>query len=120
MSTYIARREDVGNVAESLRDVVAPDLAVSVAFSPEEVRESQRLRHAIFAEEMGARLETPEPGLDIDDYDPWCQHIIVRDRLTREVVASTRVLVDREARLAGGFYSETEFDIRRLLRSPGR
>ncbi|HEX7030987.1 MAG TPA: GNAT family N-acyltransferase [Gammaproteobacteria bacterium] len=120
MSTYIARREDVGNVAETLREAVAPELTVSIAFSPEEVRESQRLRYAVFAEEMGARLETPEPGLDIDDYDPWCQHVIVRDRLTRAVVASTRVLVDRDARLAGGFYSETEFDIGRLLRSPGR
>ncbi|HEX7048374.1 MAG TPA: GNAT family N-acyltransferase [Gammaproteobacteria bacterium] len=119
MSTYIARRESIEDVAGSLPEV-ASDLTVGLAFSPEEVRESQRLRYSIFAEEMGARLVTPERGLDIDDYDPWCQHVIVRDRLTREVVASTRVLVDRDARLAGGFYSETEFDIGNLLKTPGR
>lgn len=116
IASHIARSEDVtGNLPE-----VASELTVGLAFSPEEVRESQRLRYSVFAEEMKARLSTPEDGLDIDDYDPWCRHVIVRDRLTREVVASTRVLIDREARLAGGFYSETEFDIGNLLRSPGR
>jgi len=120
MTINIALRED--SVLSRLQPQAPQyqDLMVSLAFAPEEVRESQRLRHRIFAEEMGARLNTSEPGLDIDDFDPYCQHVIVRDQVTRQVVASTRVLLDTEARLAGGFYSESEFDIGRLRNEPGR
>lgn len=97
-----------------------PEFSVGLALTAAEVRESQRLRYRIFAEEMGARLDTSEPGLDVDAYDAYCRHLIVRDRATREVVASTRVLLDADARLAGGFYSQSEFDIEPLLSTSGR
>ena len=62
---------------------------VTMTNSPEAVREAQRLRYMVFVEEMGARLSTPEPGLDIEIYDPYCQHLLVRDADTEEVVAPT-------------------------------
>ena len=37
----------------------------------DEVREAQRLRHDIFAGEMGARLPRTEPGHDIDLFDDY-------------------------------------------------
>ena len=52
---------------------------VSLARHQDEVREAQRLRWQVFAEEMGARLDSPEPGLDIDLYDAHCEHLLVRD-----------------------------------------
>lgn len=119
MSTAVARLENAGDIPGTLPEL-ASDLTVGIAFSPGEVRESQRLRYSVFAEEMGARLPTSVQGLDIDDYDPWCQHVIVRDRMTREVIASTRVLVDREARLAGGFCAAKEFDFENFLSGAGR
>lgn len=96
------------------------ELSVSLALSVDDVRASQRLRYRIFAEEMGAKLHTSEPGLDVDAFDPYCQHLIVRNETTREVVASTRILLDAEARRAGGFYSESEFDLKPLLNTSGR
>lgn len=116
--TNMIDREAIGVV--SPQPAAIPEFSVSLAFTADEVRESQRLRYRIFAEEMRAKLDTPEPGLDIDAYDAYCRHIIVRDHVTREVVASTRVLLDADARLAGGFYSQSEFDIERLLATSGR
>lgn len=99
--------------------VIAQELAVSLAVTPQDVRDSQRLRYHVFADEMGAKLDCPLPGIDSDTFDPWCRHVIVRDRRTREVVASTRVLLDAEARLKGGFYSASEFDLGNLRRAAG-
>jgi putative hemolysin len=39
---------------------------VGLAVDDAEVAEAQRLRYRVFAEEMGARLPSSRPGLDID------------------------------------------------------
>lgn len=80
----------------------------------DEVRAAQRLRHQVFAEEMGARLDTPLPGHDIDRFDDYCEHLLVRDEATRHVVGTYRVLTPAQARRVGGTYSDTEFDLRPL------
>lgn len=53
------------------------------ASSEADVREAQRLRYRVFAQEMGARL-TPvqgaQIGLDIDRFDSYCDHLLVRAR----------------------------------------
>ncbi|NWG85946.1 MAG: GNAT family N-acetyltransferase [Hydrogenophilaceae bacterium] len=87
---------------------------VGMADSQQAVREAQRLRYKVFAEEMGARLNTPEPGLDIDLYDPYCQHLLVRDADTGEVVGTYRILSPIAAKRVGSFYTEQEFDLTRL------
>ncbi len=74
-----------------------------------DVRAAQRLRYRVFAGEMGAVLHTPEPGLDIDDYDAYCDHLVVRADSTGEVVGTYRMLSPDGARRAGGWYCETEF-----------
>ena len=78
-------REDYRLLAERK----APRLTVSFAQSEAEVREAQRLRYQVFAEEMGARLNTLEPGIDIDIFDSYCDHLLVRDHDTLEVVGTT-------------------------------
>jgi putative hemolysin len=87
---------------------------VSLARDQDDVRAAQRLRHQVFAGEMGARLEGPEPGLDIDAFDVYCDHILVREAETGEVVGTYRVLPPESAKVAGRLYSETEFDLTRL------
>jgi putative hemolysin len=89
-------------------------LAVEIARHLDEVREAQRLRYAVFAEEMGAKLTGPEPGVDEDRFDAYCDHLIVRDVGTGEVVGTYRILNPRAAEAAGGYYSEQEFDLARL------
>ncbi|MHB1231086.1 MAG: GNAT family N-acetyltransferase [Burkholderiales bacterium] len=91
-----------------------PHLSVSFARDEDEVREAQRLRYTVFSDEMGARLATREPGIDKDIFDPYCDHLLVRDNDTWEVVGTYRVLNPALARRIGGYYSETEFDLTRL------
>jgi putative hemolysin len=87
---------------------------MGLARSESEIREAQKLRWKIFAEELGARLRSPEPGVDRDMVDPYCEHLIVRDDECGEVVGTYRMLTGAQARRLGGFYSDDEFDLTRL------
>ena len=80
----------------------------------DEVRAAQQLRHAVFAGEMGARLNTPLAGHDVDLFDDYCEHLLVRDLASAQVVGTYRVLTPEQARRAGSTYSDTEFDLVRL------
>jgi putative hemolysin len=89
-------------------------IEVSWAKHQDEVREAQRLRHAVFAGEMGAVLAKTLPGHDVDLFDDFCEHLLVRDAATREVIGTYRVLTPAQARRVGSTYSDTEFDLTRL------
>ena len=89
-------------------------LEFNFASSADEVREAQRLRYKVFAEEMRARLPSREPGIDCDSFDPYCDHLLVRDTATNEVVGTYRVLSSAQAKRVGSLYSDEEFDLVRL------
>lgn len=97
-----------------------PALSVGLAHSPEEIEEAQRLRYRVFADEMGARLPTRTAGVDQDIYDPYCDHLVVRDEQSGEVVGTYRILSPQNARRIGGYYSENEFDLTRLQHLRGK
>ena len=87
---------------------------VSLAVDDSEIREAQRLRYAVFAEEMGARLPSVLAGHDVDLYDPFCDHLLVRELGSGEVVGTYRILPPDAAQCVGSYYSEQEFDLTRL------
>lgn len=89
----------------------APRYSFLVARDDAEIRAAQRLRHDVFAGEMGATLHSPEPGLDIDEFDQFCDHLVVRDDRTGQIVGTYRMLPPDRAAEAGRLYSETEFDL---------
>ncbi len=84
---------------------------MSWAHSLAQVREAQKLRHAVFAQEMGARLPTVVPGHDIDRFDEYCEHLLVRDNASGQVIGTYRLLTPAQAQRAGGTYSDGEFDL---------
>ena len=91
------------------------------AASLEDLRMAQRLRHRVFADEMGVQLPVPAgvpPGHDVDRFDDFCEHVLVcawpADDTAPRVVGTYRVLTPEAALRAGGCYSETEFDMGRL------
>jgi putative hemolysin len=103
------------------RSHVAPALQVVWARHLDDVRAAQRLRHQVFVDEMGARpapLVGAPAGHDIDLFDEFCEHLIVRTAPTSDepgaVVGTYRVLTPSAAQRAGSFYSDTEFDLTRL------
>jgi putative hemolysin len=107
------------------RQIISPSVhpgwqfATSWAASEADVRAAQRLRYAIFANEMGARLTPPPgtaPGLDADRFDAYCDHLLVHvidpDGLQApRLVGTYRVLNPDGARRAGGYYTDSEFDL---------
>jgi putative hemolysin len=88
-------------------------LQVTWARTEEELREAQRLRFRVFADEMGAHVAGPA-GLDVDSFDAYCDHLLVRDLDTLKVVGTYRVLPPHQAARIGRLYAESEFDLSRL------
>ncbi len=102
-------------------DAAAPGFDVAWARTEDEILEAQRLRHLVFADELGARLSPPlgaPAGHDIDLFDPFCEHLLVRapghGREPGPVIGTYRVLTPANARRVGGLYSDNEFDLTRL------
>ena len=101
-------------VATANLRLASPRLVLSMAATPDEVREVQRLRYKVFIENLGlSALATPD-GLDSDEFDAHCDHLIVRDTETLKVVGTYRLLNPAGARKLGRHYSENEFDLGRL------
>ena len=82
-----------------------------IAMDAAEVRAAQRLRHRVFADELGARLHTTHPGLDADAFDEVCDHLLVVAEESREVVGTYRMLPPGRSPHR---YSDTEFDLSAL------
>jgi putative hemolysin len=89
-------------------------IAFSMAKTGAEVEEAQRVRYQVFAEEMGAKLPSASEGLDRDRFDKYCEHLLVRDLENDKVVGTYRIMPPEQARQAGSYYSETEFDLSNL------
>lgn len=88
-------------------------LYLSIARTPAEIAEAQRLRYKVFAEEMGAQV-SGTGGLDIDGFDEFCDHLLVRESSTHQVIGTYRILNPHQAAQAGGYYSAGEFDLSRI------
>jgi putative hemolysin len=95
-------------------------LSCFLADSEDLVKEAQALRYRIFAKEMGARLKTESEGLDYDEVDEYCDHLIVYDNINRKIVGYTRLLSQDQAQRLGRFYSQDEFELDQILALPGR
>lgn len=91
-----------------------PRLALTLARTSADVEDAQRLRYKVFADEMGASIGTSGGDLDCDDFDAWCDHLIVRDLDTLQVVGTYRILPPDRAEELGRLYSDAEFDLSRL------
>ena len=92
----------------------APRLTMALAKNADEVREAQSLRYRMFVQALGLSALENSSGLDADEFDQWCDHLLVRDNQTLEVVGTYRLLSPARARQMGRMYSENEFDISRL------
>ncbi len=101
-------------------------LQLRLAVSDQDRRAAERLRYAVFVEELGGdgAMVDHENRLERDAFDPVCEHLILIDKrrdaasLTH-VVGVYRLLTGDKAKAHGRFYSETEYDLS-LLKSSGK
>ncbi|MEB4208863.1 GNAT family N-acetyltransferase [Mycobacterium sp. 94-17] len=79
------------------------------------IEAAQRLRYDVFTSTPGFALPAAgQVGRDVDRFDEHCDHLLVRDDDTGELVGCYRMLAPAGAIAAGGLYTATEFDIRAL------
>lgn len=98
-----------------------PAFSVKIADTEAELRAAQALRYDVFVRELGGggEMVDHEAGLERDRFDPFFDHMIVTDTTTGQVVGVYRLLRDDQARAAGQFYSEGEYDLS-VLKASGR
>ncbi|MGR7995916.1 GNAT family N-acyltransferase [Xanthobacter sp. ZOL 2024] len=101
-------------------------LEVRLARTARDVRRAQRLRYKVFYEEMSA---VPDAAAriarrDMDSFDAICEHLLVLDhdagkvvfgRRQPKVVGTYRLLRQDVAVRHGGFYTQSEFDVARMI-----
>ncbi|MGL4406293.1 MAG: GNAT family N-acetyltransferase [Notoacmeibacter sp.] len=93
-------------------------IVVRLAANQAEIEAAQALRFEVFFKERGMMSDVSGP-LDRDAFDPHCAHLLILDTavlgsLKDQLVGTARLLIDDKAKLAGGFYSESEFTLRSL------
>jgi putative hemolysin len=72
----------------------------------------QRLRYEVFNLELDEGLDTSRhTGLDQDEFDAHCHHLIIRDTLGGQVVGTYRMQTAAMAVRGAGFYASTEYDL---------
>jgi putative hemolysin len=91
-------------------------LTVKLAQNEEERQRAYALRHQVFIEEkaylqggQAAKKSGPE-RIEVDEFDPYCEHLIVKDEDTQEVVGTYRLLDGNNAEKIG-FYSERFYNL---------
>ena len=93
---------------------------VKLAVGKQEIEAALRLRFEVFNLELGKGLpESYLTGMDMDGYDDYCDHLIVIDTETDNIVGTYRMMPGIVAENSVGYYSETEFDLTALRNLPG-
>lgn len=102
-------------------DQPAPEFRVALAETQDDLRRAQELRYDVFVRELGGGgvLVDHQARLEQDRFDPYFDHLILYDDAVGKVVGVYRMLRTEQARAAGQFYSESEYDLT-PLRATGR
>ena len=101
----------VSLVQDGLRKGQSARYSVHLASSEEEVLKAQRLRFLVFNLELNEGLQSAfDDGYDRDPFDAVCDHLLVEDNRTGEVVGTYRLQSGPTAAQALGYYSEQEFN----------
>ncbi|WP_372619262.1 GNAT family N-acetyltransferase [Falsiroseomonas sp.] len=109
----------------AFEELRAGNLGLRLAEGAGELDAAQELRFRVFYEEMGARADpaTAAARRDADAFDAVADHLLVLDHDLgsgpQAVVGTYRLIRRAGAARLGRFYSESEYDISRLLDWPG-
>ena len=81
--------------------------------NPQELEAVLRLRFDVFKREL-SKNRTAQSGIDIDQYDLTCEHLIVFEKETGRAVGTYRINSIESAKEPAGFYASSEFGIEDL------
>lgn len=107
MPTTAVLIQDCENLSAS-----TPLFRVSLAHCIEDLHACQRLRYLVFNCELGEGLETSQQtGLDRDQFDVICDHLMIHDIATNKLVGTYRMQTGYRAKGNIGYYGEQLFDL---------
>ena len=90
----------------------AGQFTIKFAETLKEVEEAQRLRYEVFNLEQGKGLESAHSeGVDKDEFDEHCLHLLVIENSTSKVIGTYRLHLGTIACSAKGFYSAREYEM---------
>ncbi|NNA96726.1 GNAT family N-acetyltransferase [Pseudomonas gessardii] len=89
-------------------------LIVTLASTRQEIREIQRLRYSVFIDTFRLSKLSNSDELNTDEFDDYCDHLIVRDTKTSQIVGTCRLMSPTVAQRIGHYYCEQEFDLSRI------
>ena len=106
----------------SIKHIITPSVLletdsflVKLAENPVEVEKALRLRYEVFNLEQGKGLEEcNNKGIDSDEFDEFCLHLLVIEKITGKVIGTYRVHLGSIASTGKGFYSAREFEVKGL------
>jgi putative hemolysin len=106
------KRSQNGSSANvQLAEITSANYRLRLAVDEKDVRASQLLRFMVFNVELREGLEQSYATcLDSDAFDPVCDHLLVEDIRTGEVIGTDRLQTGEHAKKNRGYYSEQEFD----------
>jgi len=94
-----------------LRQRVQPNYCLRLAGDAADLQAAQALRFEVFNLELDEGMaHIYDSGLDADPFDAVCQHLVVEDSASGQVVGTYRVQSGATAQAHLGYYSEREFD----------
>lgn len=88
-----------------------PRYSLLLSTDPCLIEAAQRLRYDVFSSTPGFSLPAGVRQRDCDRFDEFCDHLLVRDDDTGDLVGCYRMLAPAGAIAAGGLYTATEFDL---------
>lgn len=94
--------------------LTGPRYSLSISTEAHHREAAQRLRRRVFATEPGFTLPADGSDLDADPFDEFCDHLLAHEIGTGELVGCYRMLSPSAALAAGGYYTDTEFDLSAL------
>lgn len=92
---------------------IAP-FSIGYAETSADIEAAQRLRYRVFVKEMGATSPGHNSDRERDFFDPWCEHLLVREQRSGRIVGTCRLLTADAAKRLGTFCCERQFDLTRL------
>lgn len=92
-----------------------PRYRTTLAGDAAHVRAAQLLRYQVFNLELGEGLQRSHlDGADVDEFDAQCDHLLLEDTESGELVGTYRMQSGERAAQGRGYYCAQEFDLRAL------
>jgi putative hemolysin len=111
--SHLSQTEEFASAFSPQFHITTGKYQLRLARSEEEREAACRLRFKVFNLELGEGLQSSyTSGLDTDEFDYVCDHLIVEDRTNCNIVGTYRMQSGNTARQKLGYYSAQEFDFR--------